>query len=444
MSDCFFFIIGVTFSTWQQSIKGSGNVIAYSPFERQQTIEASVKGKLVSWGENIYENTLVEKDQLIAIIKDLDENYVTRLQGKLGNTNDAISAALAQLDAYKRVLDANQLIVNNLELQLKNYTSLKQDTISTQDSFVEMAQKKLLASKQIQIQMEAAIPQLKAEFDRSKALNIKGNLSDQKFQEVERKLQEAKAKVSKSSLDVEAAKAELAGKEFDRKAKINKAQIDIDYATAMLEKAKGEISKTSADIEKVKQTITEKRKELLDLESQLARQATQEIRAPFAGFLTEVNPNLKTKILKVGDPICVIVPKTRDRAVQIWVDGNDVPLISPGRNVRLQFEGWPALQFANGWPSIALGTYGGKVVSIDAIDNGKGKFRLLVQPDKNEPAWPDSKLLKQGVKTNGWVMLNQVSLWYEIWRNLNGFPATVDLMGDEKSSSISKPPKLPK
>ena len=35
--------IFVAFAPWQQSVKGTGDVIAYAPLERQQTIEAPIK-----------------------------------------------------------------------------------------------------------------------------------------------------------------------------------------------------------------------------------------------------------------------------------------------------------------------------------------------------------------------------------------------------------------
>ena len=145
--------------------------------------------------------------------------------------------------------------------------------------------------------------------------------------------------------------------------------------------------------------------------------------------------------MKEGDPICLIVPDTSDRAVQVWLDGNDAPLVEPGRHVRLQFEGWPAMQFA-GWPSVAVGTFGGEIVSVDAVDNGKGQFRVLILPDATDQAWPEERFLRQGVRTNGWVLLNQVPLWYEIWRQMNGFPPVVS-SGEPKEGKTAKP-KLPK
>jgi hypothetical protein len=151
------------------------------------------------------------------------------------------------------------------------------------------------------------------------------------------------------------------------------------------------------------------------------------------------------EFLSAGDPMATIVPDTEERLVELWMDGNDIPLIQErdtladgrivqeGSRVRLQFEGWPAVQFI-GWPSVARGTFGGEVVLIDPTDDGTGRFRVLVAPrpdttgDGDVVDWPGTRWLRQGVLANGWVLLGRVPLWYEIWRQLNGFPPA--LQGD--------------
>ena len=128
--------------------------------------------------------------------------------------------------------------------------------------------------------------------------------------------------------------------------------------------------------------------------------------------------------------------------VEMKVSGNDLPLIREGDRVRLQFEGWPAVQFV-GWPSVAVGTFGGVVNRVFPTDDGMGYFRIVVTPDPNDEPWPDERYLRQGVRANGWVLLRQVPLGYEIWRQLNGFPPSVEKEPAEKGGKESKP-KLPK
>ena len=180
-------------------------------------------------------------------------------------------------------------------------------------------------------------------------------------------------------------------------------------------------------------------KELIDTQIKVDRQETQVVTAPRDGFILKLIANQGGQMVKEGDPLCVIVPDTAERAVQLWVKGIDAPLITPGSIVRLQFEGWPAVQFA-GWPSVAVGTFGGNVTSVDATDNGKGEFRIVVQPDKADMAWPHDQYLRQGVRANGFILLKQVPLWYEIWRKMNGFPPTV-AMPESEGKSLVKPKK---
>jgi adhesin transport system membrane fusion protein len=106
---------------------------------------------------------------------------------------------------------------------------------------------------------------------------------------------------------------------------------------------------------------------------------------------------------------------------ELFIDGNDLPLVRKGDPVRLQFEGWPAVQFV-GWPSVAVGTFGGRVYLVDPTTDDKGRFRILVEPDEDDQPWPDERYLRQGVRAQGWVLLERVTVGWELWRNLNGFP----------------------
>lgn len=53
-----------------------------------------------------------------------------------------------------------------------------------------------------------------------------------------------------------------------------------------------------------------------------------------------------------------------------------------------------------------------------------------------------------GTAPNGWIMMGTVSVGYEVWRQLNGFPPTIERAADGKDATKtnlkkSKPP-LPK
>ncbi len=159
---------------------------------------------------------------------------------------------------------------------------------------------------------------------------------------------------------------------------------------------------------------------LAEIDTRISRQQSQDIRAPMDGFISKVFAGQGGSLVKQGDPLVTFVPEANSRVVEIWIDGNDAPLVHPGREVRIQFEGWPAVQ-VSGWPSIATGTFVGRVHMVDWMDDGSGKFRVLVKPEAGVP-WPTVDRLRQGVRVLGWIQLEQVTLGYEVWRRLNGFP----------------------
>jgi len=431
----------MAFAPWQQSISGSGTVVAYSPDQRPQTLQSRVSGRVYRLGENIFENARVREGQVIVEMRDLDESYSSRLNQQLINSQRELEATRQQTEAAKRAQQAAITVVESYKAQVTAYMSVRQETEAAQNAYIEMARKKIEAEQQQLIEYQAALPQLEAEYERYRVLEGEGNVSLQRYQVIERETKEQRAKVKRGEAYVLSAESELEGKIRERVAKIQKAQVDIDHAKALLQKAQGDISKAESDVAKAEQAYNKAEKELRDMEVKISRQENQLVTAPFDGFLVEITPNLGTAVLNAGDPIATIVPETADRSVQLMLSGNDAPLVDAGRHVRLQFEGWPAIQFT-GWPSVAVGTFGGEVISVDATDDGAGKFRILVRPDPTDPAWPDQRFLRQGVRANGWVLLEQVPLWFEVWRRLNGFPPVIDV--NPRQGSLPKPPKLPK
>ena len=182
---------------------------------------------------------------------------------------------------------------------------------------------------------------------------------------------------------------------------------------------------------------------ILDLRNKRSELDRLEIRAPRAGRIQQWFGLEGSDTVKEGDQLFVIVPDTDQLSVEMKVSGNDMPLVKEGDRVRLQFEGWPAVQFV-GWPSVAVGTFGGKVNRIFPTDDGKGNFRVVVTPDNHfarEDGWPDDRFLRQGVRANGWVLLQRVPLGYEVWRQLNGFPPAIS---EEEPKEAAPKRKLPK
>ena len=164
--------------------------------------------------------------------------------------------------------------------------------------------------------------------------------------------------------------------------------------------------------------------ELAESETKLSRQENQIIYAPKDGVILKVLAGDSATVVHLGDKLATFAPNLSDPAVEIYVSGNDIPLVTEGRKVRLQFEGWPIIQFS-GWPSIAVGTFGGVISSVDSSISENGKFRVIVKKDK-DAKWPDERFLRHGAKAQAWILLNNVSLGYEFWRQLNSFPPSFD------------------
>lgn len=437
-------IVLVAFAPWQQSVKGTGSVVAFAPNQRQQVIEAPIKGRIVAWGDGIEENAHVNEGQFIAEIQDMDKDLLRRLEEQLESLKDARDAAKREFEANQRNVDVISQMTTPIRGRLRSYKSVKEQVDASANAAIESAKNKVSAEQQVLAEAEALEVQVRADYERQKKLFSENIASESKYQAAERKFREATAKVQKAKEYVSAAMNELESKKRDREAKIQKAQVDIDYTEGELQKQTSQLSKAQGDVAKSEGELNKAIKAVSEMETKVSRQRSQHVTAPIAGFLTQITPNSGSRVLKEGDPLCVIVPDTEDRSVQIWLDGNDAPLVEPGRHVRLQFEGWPAVQFA-GWPSVAVGTFGGEVISVDATDNGKGKFRVFVKPDPTDKPWPDTRYLRQGVRTNGWVLLNRVPLWFEIWRSMNGFPPVIsDDKPGTKEKSDKKKPKLPK
>lgn len=167
-----------------------------------------------------------------------------------------------------------------------------------------------------------------------------------------------------------------------------------------------------------KNTLAQANIDKINIEVRIARQKRQEVTAHMPGYIFRRLTGEKNVYVHSGQMLAMIVPDTPSRAVELWVSGRDIPFVRLNQIARLQFDGWPAIQF-HGWPEIAVGTFAGRVTFIDATDNGLGQFRVVISPTEK---WPNQVFLRQGVKVHGWVQLGRVPIWFELWRQFNGFP----------------------
>jgi multidrug resistance efflux pump len=405
-------IVALLYLPWQQTSRTSGRVVAFVPQQRQQTITAQVEGVVGRIGPGLVEGSLVKAGDFIMSIEPL-----------AAGLKDQLDLQKKQLE-FK--LEFAKKGITAFEGQKQAYESARDFAVEAADQQVLGAKNKL-AAKELEVEAYAAKErQAKLDLDRQTKLVNEGIRADRDFEKIRAEHESALALLNAIKKDVDAAGNEVTSKEKEREQKRLEATTKVDYAEATLQKARGD----AATIEK----------ELSEIKVKLEELDRMSVTAPQDGTIFRLPVFEQGQQIKKGDELFTIVPDTTDHAVELYMSGNDLPLVQVGAEVRLQFEGWPAVQFV-GWPSIAIGSFGGVVAAIDATDNGEGKFRVLVRPTEQEP-WPPGVYLRQGVRANGWVMLGQVPLWFELWRQLNGFPPSIS-EGESKEEKPVKVPKVP-
>lgn len=410
----------IAVAPWQQTASGTGRVIAFAPLERRQVIDAQINGRVTRWWAR--ENTYVAAGDPVVEVLDNDPNLVANLT---------------------RQRDADQTKVQYYRDKVRRYETYLEAVRAQRGPAVEAAKQNVASAEQAIVAAEQDL--LAAQADAKAAdlqqRRVQGLLSDGIVSTRDAEL--AEAKLQETSSKVEASEAKLA-------ASRNKLTAEQSYLIKTDQEALSKIGAAEADLATAQAELADAEKSFAMASSKLDQQRNATIiRAPVAGRVLKLAAMVNAESIKAGDPLFELVPETDDLAVELYVDGFNMPLVDEGRKVRLQFEGWPAVQIP-GWPSAAVGTFGGVVTLVDATDDGAGNFRVVVRPDPQDEPWPGPRWLKQGVRANGWVLLGQVPIAYEIWRQLNGFPPVVAMEEPQKGrkdkskdDEKSKPP-LPK
>jgi adhesin transport system membrane fusion protein len=391
---------------WVQNVQAQGRVIALDPLDRAVTIPAPVTGPLVRL--DVQEGMYVRKGDVLAEMSDQDPQYSQRLQQQ-------VEFARNKLDAAQRTVLVYETQIGLLEQARVQAIASANLAVASAVQAVEINERELEAFTAEQAQKQA-------DFERKMKLLPSGVVSEKDFQEAEADFIKANNKVGGASAKVEQSRNDLESKSADVERIKAQQQSSIETARTNGEEARSKVAAAE--------------KELNDAMIKFDRQKTQTVVAPRDGYVLRVHAANSADFLKQGDPLIELIPDTESLVVELWVRGIDAPLVQKGRQVRLQFEGWPAVQFA-GWPSVAVGTFGGRVLFVDAQGGSDGRFRVLIEPDPADEAWPERRYLRQGVRANGWLLLDTVRLGYEVWRQLNAFPPTV-LNGDETKPQTKK------
>ncbi len=209
------------------------------------------------------------------------------------------------------------------------------------------------------------------------------------------------------------------------KAAARTAQLDLSRQERLFEEglsSQQDLENARIRLEDLRARVAEAEAQLSRANVNISRQSRQVVRAPRDGTIISVSSGGTATFVREGQQVATFLPDGGERVVEMMIDGRDISLVVEGRKVRLQFEGWPAVQLS-GWPSLAVGTFGGVVAFVEPSAMQGGQFRILVSQDPEEEVpWPDARFVRFGAQARGWVVLDTVSVGYELWRRLNNFP----------------------
>lgn len=394
------------FLPWRQTIPGKGTVTALRPQDRPQTVQNQIGGRIERWA--VAEGQAVKKGDTILVISETSQSYFdaelpSRLSEQLEAKQNSAVAAVQKIDATQAQIQA---LGNGLRFQLDAATN----KVLQAHNYVRSDSADLIA-------IERFYDISKARLDRYEEGYKNGLFSLTDIESRRLKLQEDYAKVISQQNKLNTAHQNLLN-----------AQIELDNIRAKYQET---LAKTQSDLGSALSGKASAQGDIAKLRNEIAnidvRRGLYVIRAPQDGFVVKTLKAGVGENIKEGEAVAILQPREPLVAVEVYVDAMDVPLILDTSDVRLQFEGWPSIQFS-GWPSVAVGTFAGKIASIDRVASSNGKYRLLVRQalptPSNDAPWPSQ--LRQGSGVYGRVILRSVPVWYEIWRQLNGFPPSLE------------------
>jgi len=384
-------IIIAVFLPWQQNVQGDGVVSALSPSERPQSLPSRIDGRIERWF--VSEGQFVARGTPIVQISEIKDEYLD--PEIVERTSEQLGSKRASNEDKRRKASA-------LDDQI---TALSQ-----------VAELKLEQTRNRVQQLQAAVAQF----------TLEDSIAADQLVRRDSLYRSPLGLVSLNDLQTTRMRAQAASAALvQRRNELLNAQIDLRSVEAeyreKIEKARSDRSGTLAEVADGEAEVSKLRNKVASLE---LRRSYYRIEAPQDGYVVKALRQGIGEMVKAGEPIVTVQPATPRQAVELFVRAMDVPLLKPGRKVRLEFNGWPALQFS-GWPSVAVGTFGGEVVVIDQVAGLDGRFRVLVSPDPSDEPWPVQ--LRAGTAVHGWAMLDTVRVWFEIWRQLNGFPPAIDV-----------------
>ena len=392
------FLLLFLFLPWTQNVSGAGSVTTLKPNQRPQTVQSAIAGRIEKWYVN--EGDYVKKGDTILFISEIKEDYLdpnlVENTGKQLNAKE--NAVISYADKVKALENQMGAIQNEKGLKLKQaQNKLKQSYLKVQSDSIDFEATKT--------QLKIA----KTQYNRSINLNKEGLKPMTDVEEKRMKLQETEAKIITQENKYITSKNEVLNATME----LNRIRAEYDEKNA----------KASSDKQTALSTQFDTEAQVNKLKNQYRnyqiRNGMYYIVAPQNGYVNRALQSGIGETIKEGTAIVSIMPASFDIAVETYINPVDFPLIHKGEKVRVWFDGWPSIVFS-GWPGASYGTFGGVIVAKENFISENGKYRVLIAPDKSDKVWPNQLSIGAGTQTI--ALLDDVPIWFEIWRTLNGFP----------------------
>lgn len=398
VSALFILIFIVMFIPWTQNIRSRGLVTTLKPGQRPQTIHSVIDGRIENWF--VQEGDFVQKGDTVLLISEVKDDYFD--PGLLARTEQQIQAKGQAVGAYSEKAGA-------LDNQIEALRQTGQLKLQQAQNKLQQVQLKVVSDSMDYRASEINFQIAKEQFERIEPLYQSGLKSLTELENRKLKMQKAQAEMIAYANKLGSSRNELLN------AQVEILSIQTQYRDEI---AKAESERFTALSSKydAEATMTKLQNQYTNYSVRMGMYC---ITAPLDGYITKAIQSGIGEMVKSGTEIVSIMPARYDLAVEMYVKPIDLPLLEKGQPLRIQFDGWPAIVFS-GWPNTSFGTYGGRVFAIDNFISENGLYRVLVAPDSSDAPWPEG--IRVGAGADNMVLLKDVPIWYELWRQINGFP----------------------
>ncbi len=394
----FLAFVFIMFLPWTQNIKTQGNVNTLFQEQRPQKLNSPIPGRIIKW--YVKNGDVVKKGDTILQISEIKDDYLDPL---------LVERTQEQVQAKKGVREYYNAKISTTENQIAAITAAKYLKLNQIKIKIAQLQNKLKAE---QAELTAVNNELKIaqdQLNRQNKMYEEGLVSLTQLQQRNVSYQNALAKKTSAENKLAQTQQEIAAQNIEQNAVIQEYTEKLSKTEGDRFQSMGQVAGSTGDIAKLENQVA----------TYKVRKGLYYILATQDGQITQLTKAGIGEIVKDAETIGIIVPKKIDYIAEIYVKPVDLPLIRENQKVMLTFDGFPAIVFS-GWPNSSYGTFSGKIIAIENSISENGLFKAIVAEDKTQKRWPPN--MKIGTGASGIAILNDVPIWYEIWRNINGFP----------------------